>query len=146
MIDGALLNVCLYRFGARWFGRIGGIVSGLCGLGLLCLWGQARTADVDATNQLACSVAALCMIELYFGHPARIWAWIAGAGVALGATLMSKGPAGLPFILGVIIWAFVPRARRGASARPLLRSGSLWGPLIIGIALFGAIPWRQKSR
>jgi hypothetical protein len=105
VIVGALLNVALYFFGARWFGRVGGIVSGLCGLGLLCLWGQARTADVDATNQLACSVAALCLIELYFGRPTRKWIWTIGAGAAVGATLMSKGPAGLPLIIGVVVWA-----------------------------------------
>lgn len=137
VIDGALLNVCLYLFGSRWFGRIGGIVSGLCGLGLLCLWGQARTADVDAINQLACSVAALCLIELYFGRPIWRWMWILGAGVSLGATLLSKGPAGLPLILGVIIWAFAARDRGEASPVRLLGSSSLWGPLIIGVVLFG---------
>src|ERR1700692_164307 len=34
LIGAAFLNVSLYLFGARWFGRIGGIVSGICGLGL----------------------------------------------------------------------------------------------------------------
>lgn len=137
-IDGALLNVCLYLFGARWFGRIGGIVSGLCGLGLLCLWGQARTADVDATNQLACSAAALCLVDLYFGTPKRTWAWIFAAGVGLGATLMSKGPAGFPLILGVIIWAFIARNRAERPGNSLMLSGAFWGPLMIGAAIFGA--------
>lgn len=137
-IDGALLNVFLYLFGARWFGRLGGIVSGLCGLGLLCLWGQARTADVDHTNTLACTVAALCLIELYFGRPSRRWTWIIGAGVALGATLMSKGPAGLPLLIGVWGWAVWARARQRLSVGKLLLSASFWGPLLIGIGLFGA--------
>jgi len=136
VVVAALLNMALYLFGARWFGRIGGIVSGLCGLGLLCLWGQARTADVDSTNTLACSVATLCLIELYFGRPGRRWAWIGGAGVALGATLMSKGPAGLPLILAVVIWALYSRARRESSAVQLFQWIDVWGPLLIGVALF----------
>jgi 4-amino-4-deoxy-L-arabinose transferase-like glycosyltransferase len=135
-VVGALLNVALYLFGTRWFGRIGGIVSGLCGLGLLCLWGQARTADVDATNTLACSLAALCLIELYFGRPSPRWPWIIGAGLALGATLMTKGPAGLPLIVGVILWAFWTQAQRESRAKPLLRSASFWVPLLIGAGLF----------
>lgn len=134
-IVGALLNACLYRFGARWFGRIGGIVSGLSGLGLLCLWGQARSADVDATNTLACSLAAFCLIELYFGGPKRRSLWIVGAGLALGATLLTKGPAGLPLIMGVILWAFW--SQRKTPAKPLfLSSCGLWGPLIIGGGIF----------
>lgn len=136
VIVGALLNVALYFFGARWFGRVGGIVSGLCGLGLLCLWGEARTADVDATNQLACSVAALCLIELYFGRPKRAWTWILGAGVALGATLLCKGPAGLPLMLGVWIWAFFRPGDREQPGKPLIGSIRFWGPLVVGIAIF----------
>jgi 4-amino-4-deoxy-L-arabinose transferase-like glycosyltransferase len=137
VVMGALLNMALYLFGARWFGRMGGIVSGLCGLGLLCLWGQARTADVDSTNTTACSIAALCLIELYFGRPVKRWAWIVGAGMALGATLMSKGPAGLPLILGVFVWAVYSR-KAAAPAGQLLRSASFWGPVLIGTAIFAA--------
>ena len=138
LIEGALLNVVLYLFGARWFGRIGGIVSGLCGLGLLCLWGQARTADVDSTNTFACSVAALCLVELSFGRPRRRWAWILAAGVALGATLLNKGPAGLPLIGGVLIWTIWSVPRGGASVQRFWSSTGFWSPLLIGLALFGA--------
>lgn len=138
VIEGALLNVVLYLFGGRWFGRIGGIVSGLCGLGLLCLWGQARTADVDSTNTFVCSVAALCLIELYFGEPQRRWAWILAAGVALGATLLNKGPAGLPLVGGVLLWTIWSVPRGGAAVQRFWTSASVWGPLFIGLALFGA--------
>ena len=137
-IVGAILNASLYMFGARWFGRVGGIVSGLCGLGLLCIWGQARTADVDATNTLACSLAALCLIELFFGRPKRRWTWILSAGIALGATLMTKGPAGVPLIVGVMLWAVWTQGRGEAPALPLQRSASFWGPLILGAGLFVA--------
>lgn len=138
VIMAALLNVTLYLFGARWFGRTGGIVSGLCGLGLLALWGQARTADIDATNTLASTLTALCLIELCFGFPRRRWVWIAGGGLAFGATLMTKGPAGLPIIAGVLLWVVVDaRQNREPGERwDVLRSAGTWMPLLIGAALF----------
>ncbi|HEY2587839.1 MAG TPA: glycosyltransferase family 39 protein [Tepidisphaeraceae bacterium] len=171
VIGAGLLNAALYLFGTRWFGRVGGIVSGIAGLALLALWGQARTADVDGTNTLACTIASLCLIELLFGggtqpgaavphnplpsplagsRPIRSlppeyrgrekysqlrWGWIFTGGIAFGATLMTKGPAGLPLILGVIGWAAWSGRREGFRR---LRSAGLWGPLLIGVALFGA--------
>jgi 4-amino-4-deoxy-L-arabinose transferase-like glycosyltransferase len=105
VLGAAILNAALYLFGARWFGRIGGIVAGLCGLGLLAMWGQARTADVDSTNTTAAALAALCLIELHFGRPARRWPWIFAAGLAFGTTLMTKGPAGAPLIVGELLYA-----------------------------------------
>jgi 4-amino-4-deoxy-L-arabinose transferase-like glycosyltransferase len=161
VIEAGLLNVALYLFGARWFGRVGGIVSGIAGLALIALWGQARTADVDSTNTLACTVAALVLIELLFGGgtqrgaavphtplrslppeyrgrekvPQRRFLWILGGGLALGATLLTKGPAGLPLIVGVIVWAAWLGRADGVRR---LRSAGLWGPLLIGVALFGA--------
>ncbi len=140
VIGAAFLNVALYLFGARWFGRIGGIVSGFCGLGLLALWGQARTADVDATNTLACTLAFLCLIELHFGSPGRRWPWILSAGLALGATLMTKGPAGIPIILGELLWLIISSCAFNWSTgiRRSLASPATWTPLLIGAVLFGA--------
>jgi 4-amino-4-deoxy-L-arabinose transferase-like glycosyltransferase len=155
VLTAGLLNAALYLFGARWFGRIGGIVSGVAGLALVALWGQARTADVDGTNTLACTLAALCLIELLFGrqcsyearstdHPlpnpppeyrGREMRWVIGAGTALGATLLTKGPAGLPLIIGVVLWAAWQSRKDGARR---LRSAAFWGPLVIGAGLFGA--------
>jgi 4-amino-4-deoxy-L-arabinose transferase-like glycosyltransferase len=140
LIGAAFLNVALYLFGARWFGRLGGIVSGICGLGLLALWGQARTADVDGTNTLACTLAILCLIELHFGSPTRRWPWIWGGGIAFGATLMTKGPAGIPIIIGELLWLIICSARSTGfrGVRRALASPAAWAPLLIGAALFGA--------
>jgi hypothetical protein len=128
VIGAALLNAALYFFGSRWFGRIGGIVSGICGLGLLALWGQARTADVDSTNTCVAAITVLCLIELHFARPTRRWPWIIGAGVAFGATLMTKGPAGLPLIIGELLYAIFRPAwlgRRNALCKRTATSPSV---------------------
>jgi 4-amino-4-deoxy-L-arabinose transferase-like glycosyltransferase len=146
----AILNVALYCFGVHWFGRIGGIVSGMSGLALVVLWGQARTADIDSTNTLATGIASLCLLELHFARPSRRWPWIWLAGLACGATLLIKGPAGLPLIAGVLLWSIIDAAwRKDTRVVRVVASASTWMPLLISLVMFGlyalAVLWWLRS-
>ncbi len=206
-IEGGILCAVICLFGARWHGRTAGMIAGGCALGMIALWGERQVTDIDVTNTLCATIAALCGVEILFGRaedlwrmrpasvpgsttraatpmpperpvrtepenfssaagaltggelpgavkppvrapaalkiprlsadPTRIanhWPWIILAGLGLGGTLMTKGPAGLPIIAGV--WGFAAfRAIRGR--RPgRLASPAFWMPLAIGIGLF----------
>ncbi len=135
-LEGALLAAILCLFGNHWFGTVGGWVSGLCYVGMVTLWGENRGADIDVTNTLAATLAALCIIQWHCGNQRRAWAWILGAGLATGAALMVKGPAGLTIILGAWLWVAIQKVRQHGPLR--LLSPSLWLPLLIGLACLGA--------
>lgn len=166
VLAAAVLNASLCLFGARWFGFTGGLVSGFCGLALVPLWGQVPSADVDSTNTLAAVLTALCLIELYYGSGARrrTLSWIFGAGLSLAATLLIKGPAGLPPILGVVLVppvislaALLWRRKTGWESLPLIAtaweadgisprltrewrlilSSRTWGPCLIVAVVVG---------
>ena len=133
-IVGGLLCSAACLFGARWFGRRAGLIAGILCAGLITLWGQSQVADIDATNTLAAAVCAMCGIELLVAQPRNVWPWVIGAGLSLGATLLTKGPGGLPIILGVWLWGgCIIIVRRRVVA--LLRDVIL--PFVIGGALFG---------
>lgn len=139
-LDGALLCAAMAWFGGRWFGRGAGLISGLCGAGLIAIWGQSQVADIDATNTLAAALAAISGAELFFAPAARGRSalshafWILAAALAMSAVWLTKGPAGLPIILGVWLWA----AWEGGSVgqRSPLRSIAFWFPLLAGIGVF----------
>jgi 4-amino-4-deoxy-L-arabinose transferase-like glycosyltransferase len=141
-IAGALLCAAACLFGARWFGRTAGLISGVCCVGLITLWGQSQVADIDATNTLAAAVCALCEIELLIVQPRNAWPWVLGAGLSLGATLLTKGPGGLPIILGVWLWGgciLIARRQRFTLLRDILV------PLLIGGAIFGVYVWFARQ-
>lgn len=99
-IPGAMLVGLMCWFGARWFGKVGGIVSGVACISLIAIWAQNRSADIDAGNTLMTALASLSLIELQFGKTRRPGRWIIAASLAVGALLMYKGPAGLPTVGG----------------------------------------------
>lgn len=100
-MEGALFCAAACWFAARWFGARAGLISGLCAVGLVALWGQNQTADIDATNALATELAAFTAMDLLFHQSTPSARWIIAAGLALAATLMAKGTAGLPTLVGV---------------------------------------------
>lgn len=106
-LSGSAVCAVVALMATRWFGRTQGFVAGLCAVGMICFWGECQVADIDATNRLMATLAAVCGIELYFGHPRRKWLWALFGGLAIGATLMTKGPGGIPIIAGVWICAAV---------------------------------------
>jgi 4-amino-4-deoxy-L-arabinose transferase-like glycosyltransferase len=205
-LEGGILCAVVCLFAARWFGRTAGVVAGGCTLGMIALWGEHQVTDVDVTNTLCATIAALGGIEILFGRadsagsamstgasclaaslarrgpsfvrhdssgprpasgaakqegpPSSIrndfsnaaesvrdadptgsphgnpWPWIILAGLGLGGTLMTKGPAGLPIVAGV--WGVAAyQAIRGRRASRLA-SPAFWAPLLIGIGLFAS--------
>jgi 4-amino-4-deoxy-L-arabinose transferase-like glycosyltransferase len=153
-ITGALLCAAVCWFAARWFGRAAGLISGVGAVGMIAIWGQSQVADIDATNTFAAALTALCGIELLIvqaeSMPAggansalRRTIWIAAATLASAATWMTKGPAGLPIILGAWIWGAVVAARSGHLKR--LLTPAFCAPLLIGGAIFAIYMWAAKQ-
>jgi 4-amino-4-deoxy-L-arabinose transferase-like glycosyltransferase len=150
----AVCAVCCW-FAARWFGRVAGLISGMCAVGMIAIWGQSQVADIDATNTLFAALTALCGIELLIvGDPlakssARSLTldgkaiWILGAGLALAATLLTKVTGGLPVILGVWLWAAIVAMRSGRSGE--LAWPRYWAPLLIGGAIFAIFVWAARQ-
>jgi len=141
-LEGALLAALLAWFGNHWFGRAGGYVSGLAYISLITLWGEDRDANIDVTNTLCAITAALCIVEAHVGNVRRWYWWTLAAGLATGASLLTKGPAGMTIIAGTMLGAAGIAFRQGGG-RSLLRP-SLWAPLLIGAALFAA--WALACR
>jgi 4-amino-4-deoxy-L-arabinose transferase-like glycosyltransferase len=140
-VEGSILAAILCWLGARWFGGVAGIVSGLAYVALLAMWGEDRGADIDLTNALVSTVAAIGLLEMQFGptfHRGRraisIALWIVLAGVAIGASFLTKGPCGLPPILGALIWIVIVRIREKHAAR--LLKPEVWLPFLIGASIF----------
>lgn len=128
----ALLAAILCLTASRWFGRRGGIVCGFSMLGLIALWAQGRKVDVDALNTLMVVSTAICLIELNCRVLRRRLLWMILGGIAFAGSLLTKGPAGLPVIIGAMIGPAI--ACRNWS---LLRRWHSWAALAIGGLLFG---------
>ena len=104
-VNGGILAAVVCLFAWRWFGRAGGWVAGGCAVGMVALWGEHQVADLDSTNNLVSTLAALATVELLFAGPRRPGRWLLGSALAVAATLMTKGPAGFAILAGVWLWA-----------------------------------------
>ena len=137
-VEASILAATLCWLAWRWFGAVAGLVGGFAYLALVAMWGEDRGADIDLTNAMVSTVAAICLLEMQFGPTAalrghRIWYTLLG-GIAVGASFLTKGPCGLPPILGAMIWIAIVTIRQRAASR-LLRP-SFWLPLLLGILIF----------
>ncbi|HET6249545.1 MAG TPA: glycosyltransferase family 39 protein [Tepidisphaeraceae bacterium] len=150
-IAGALLCAAVCWFAGRWFGRTAGLISGLCAVGMIAIWGQSQVADIDSTNTLATVLAALCGVELLIAGTNNRGFWLVAASLAMGAMWLTKGPAGLPIVLGVWLWAAVlgfkgfrqERKGQDTGGPPVPRRAhrviavACWLlPLLVGVAIF----------
>jgi 4-amino-4-deoxy-L-arabinose transferase-like glycosyltransferase len=131
-IAGAMMAVFLCWIGGRWFGRLGGVATGISCCGMVTLWGQNHTAEIDALNTLACVVTSCLFIDLGFFAERRRAAIALAAGLAFGAALLIKGPVGLTGIgaalLGPAIFNRTGRA---------LKQPWPWFAFAIGSGMFG---------
>jgi len=125
----------------RWFGPLAGLVGGLTCLGLVPLWSQSCSAEIDALNTLAAVLAGTILLELGFGRPGRRWAWSVGLALSFGAMWLAKGPAGMPAVGGVLLGATVAARQWRWLVRPAVLGG-----LVAGLTAFGAwsaaVAWR----
>lgn len=128
-----LLAGALCLIAQRWFGPPAGIVSGLSFLGLIALWSQGGSADIDAVNTLLSVLAALGLLALGSWMVRRRWLWSIATGAALAGALLAKGPAGAPVMLA----ATLAPAVAARSWRPL-RAAPMWIAWLLGLAAAGA--------
>lgn len=124
---------------ARWFGRVPGLCAGAAYLLVPVLWMPGRSAEIEALHNLCVLAGGLLLLhrlnEADAAHPSRLAArlWVVGAlGVSVAGMALTKGPAGLPALGGILLGACI--ARR--SLRPL-RAWDLWGGLALGAGLAG---------
>jgi hypothetical protein len=109
-------------FGARWFGRRWGVYAGLVQALTPLFWQPGRTADIEALHNLGVQVAALAMVDALvrresagLGRQVRL-GLLAACGIVLA--VLTKGPAGAPAALGVVVGTLVVMHAWRALARP----------------------------
>ncbi len=130
----ATMAAMLVLFAVRWFGKRAGILTGFAYAAVVSMWGMSRNADIDITNVLASNLAAICVLEIYFGTGRRVFAWIVAASIFFAATLMAKGPGGLPTLLGAMLCVAVFAVRERRWNHIILPR--FWLPLILGLLAF----------
>jgi 4-amino-4-deoxy-L-arabinose transferase-like glycosyltransferase len=145
-IEAALTAAILSLFAHRWFNSVAGWTAGLSSIALVALWGENRGADIDVSNTLFTTLAALCLIQLFFGESENSLGWIFLAGLAVGGSFLVKGPASLTVILGTMGWIAISSFQTRRAGR--LLSPAFWLPLLIGILILGIwvlMAWRYLA-
>ncbi|MBK7403358.1 MAG: glycosyltransferase family 39 protein [Phycisphaerales bacterium] len=149
-----LLALAVWRFATRWFGSPWGLAAGLAQALLPVTWPSARSAEIESLHLLTTGVACLLMFDL-LARPGQRFAQTWGRGllltIAMIGMLFTKGPAGAPFLGGVIFGAMllVRRGERNAAPLTLLLALGIVG--IIGALILRPVPLeepviRQGSR
>lgn len=113
---------------ATWFDALSGFTAGFAFIAIIPLWSQNRSADIDALNHVGCVLGALAIIDLGRRGKTAGRAWIVMvAAIGIAVSLLSKGPAGLPLVMG----AFIGPALANRTTSPL-RSKASWLSLLLG--------------
>ena len=115
----------------RWFGPLAIGPAGVACLALIPLWDQDRGADIDALNTVAAVVTAMFVLELAYSPRRRMWPWVVGLAAGVGATLLLKGPAGLPPVIGAMVGPSIALRDWRWAKRP-----AVWIGVAIGAAVF----------
>lgn len=135
----AIVAMCMlsFAFAQRWFGRPWGLVAGLaCAVMPLMYWyPPGRAAEIEPIHNLCTLLAACLMIDRALGRSRGtlggvLLTW--SLALAFGGMLLSKGPAGLPVIAGVLGAIFLVTRRWILALWPgnmlmLLAGGLLFG-------------------
>lgn len=104
---GALTTAVVAWAACGWWGPRAGWAAGLLQTGMVALWAQTRSCEIDALNTLLATIAAIAAAYCVLPETRRRLAaslWMAGS---LFLLLAAKGPAGLPAVLGVTVAALV---------------------------------------
>ena len=90
-------------FAGIWFGQTAALCGGVLQAGMIALWPQSRSCDIDGLNTLLAGMTAMCWFQLMSHASAWRW-WLACVtGLLLTLTLLAKGPAGLPPVVAVVL-------------------------------------------
>jgi 4-amino-4-deoxy-L-arabinose transferase-like glycosyltransferase len=124
-------------FARRWLGPSAGLAAGIVAALTPGLVASGRTAEIEALNNLCAFVSVCLVIELLFGARSAArgrlisGALAFGAALAILATILVKGPAGLPVIAatGACAW--------WRAGRSIARG--TW--LLVAIVLAGGAAW-----
>ena len=98
-----LLALAVWGFSTRWFGSPWGLAAGLAAALLPVMWPSGRSAESEALHVLTTGVAGLLVLHIGLCPRRRAWCWAAALGGALAAMLLTKGPAGAPFVFAAFI-------------------------------------------
>lgn len=144
---GATLSVLTAAWlGARMFGTVAGLISGLALAGTLMLGFEARIAKTDAMLLLTAIVAQTALASLYLGHKqgtgARGAAWVFWA--AQGAGILIKGPI-TPLVSLLTIAALLVFDRDRAWLRRLRIGWGLLLAFVIALPWLGLITWKSGA-
>jgi 4-amino-4-deoxy-L-arabinose transferase-like glycosyltransferase len=134
----ALLAVFVASWSGRWFGRRAVLPAGFACLALVALWDQDRGADIDALNTAFATVTSLCVLELVCGSDRARAGWCLAMGISLGATLLLKGPGGVPQVVGAIIGPAIFLRDWKRVRQPTIIIGFLIGFAIFAIYVIAA--------
>ena len=126
-----LLAASLVAFASWLAGKKAGWCTGLAFACLLPLWGQSRSADIDAANTCFAVIAALGLLSLQHKtiHLKQTLVLMLIVFIGVAATLMLKVHAGMPVILGA--WVMPSCLDYKSSRKPW--DWRLWLPLFIGV-------------
>lgn len=134
-------------FGSRWFGRRSGIAAGLATALTPLFWPDARSAEIEALNNLGTMAAVLLIADLLVvregGRAVEKAALAVLAAAAMVVAGLAKGPAGFTAI-GCAAAAGLIVGGRGAVRRsPWLGASVLMAGGVLGAA--GVLVWRAAA-
>lgn len=130
-----------FVFARRWFGTRAALPAGLA-QAIMPVWLIfARTCEIESLHTLACQSAVFLSLDLLL-RPAGSRALRALLlTLSLTAAALSKGPAGLPAMAGVLLSCAIA----ARSWRTLL-SAPLWTALALAAAALGAVAYAIGAR
>lgn len=119
-----LMTAAVYVYGVRWFGLFGGLVGGFAQALSPQLWMVSRTAEIESVFLLGVLLLCLSVVDVAVrGRCVRLLGCVSVAmcgGVLMFAT---KGPAGVPACVGLMLAAGLLGSTQRVGARSVLVGG-----------------------
>ncbi|MFN0068595.1 MAG: ArnT family glycosyltransferase [Limisphaerales bacterium] len=133
-----LLALTAWRTGRSWLGREGAFGAGLILLTTIAVVDKGRLAEIEAAHMALTGMACAVWLEAWAGGRLSAGRW-AATGLLLGLALLAKGPAHLPFFLGLVVLC---QGLAGSAGE--LRRGRFW--LGVSCLLLPALLWLLAIR